>query len=78
MDKFFTEFFNYANGEDLDVADSIDSNTISKTKKTGREPSLRLRYKILLRNNFTCKQYGDSQAKDQNIELHIDHRKSNL
>ncbi len=66
-------FVNYANGEDLDVPDSIDSNTIGKTKKTGRDPSLRLRYKILLRDNFTCKQCGASPAKDQNIELHIDH-----
>ncbi|WP_309498370.1 HNH endonuclease [Sulfurovum sp.] len=44
-----------------------------KIKKTGRDPSLRLRYKVLLRDSFTCKQCGASPAKDQNVELHIDH-----
>jgi len=66
-------FVNYANGEDLELPNQIEKNTKDKTKKTGRDPSLRLRYKVLLRDNFTCKQCGASPAKDQNIELHIDH-----
>ncbi|MFA5427919.1 MAG: HNH endonuclease [Sulfurimonas sp.] len=66
-------FVNYANGEDLDLPNLIDKNKNGKAKKIGRDPSLRLRYKVLLRDNFTCKQCGASPAKDQNIELHIDH-----
>lgn len=66
-------FVNYANGEDLDLPDQIENDTKVKTKKAGRDPSLRLRYKVLLRDSFTCKQCGASPAKNQNIELHIDH-----
>ncbi|MDQ1244673.1 MAG: endonuclease [Campylobacterota bacterium] len=66
-------FVNYANGEDLNLPTQIENNTKDKTKNTGRDPSLRLRYKVLLRDNFTCKQCGASPAKDQSIELHIDH-----
>lgn len=48
-------------------------NSIQKNKKTNRDPSLRLRYKVLARDHFTCKQCGASPAKNSFVELHIDH-----
>lgn len=41
--------------------------------RTGRDPSLRLRFNVLKRDNFTCVQCGASPAKNPDIELHIDH-----
>lgn len=66
-------FVNFANSEDLEFSNSFKNNETNKTKKTGRDPSLRLRYKVLLRDNFTCTQCGASPAKEQNVQLHIDH-----
>ncbi len=44
-----------------------------KNKKTSRNINLRLRFKVLNRDNFTCVMCGASPAKSSNIELHIDH-----
>lgn len=41
--------------------------------KKSRDPSLRLRYKILTRDNYSCKKCGSSPAKDSKVKLHIDH-----
>jgi hypothetical protein len=49
------------------------TNEIQKDKETNRDPSLRLRFKVLKRDNFTCKQCGASPAKNTSVELHIDH-----
>lgn len=64
-------FVVWANGEELTApeANEIDSSQ----RKTGRDPSLRLRFKVMQRDNFTCKQCGASPAKDPSVELHIDH-----
>jgi hypothetical protein len=40
---------------------------------TGRDPSLRLRYQVLKRDNFKCQHCGRSPAKEPGVELHIDH-----
>jgi 5-methylcytosine-specific restriction endonuclease McrA len=48
-----------------------------KTKKIGhktkREISDRLRFRILMRDGFTCKKCGRSPMKDSDVELHVDH-----
>ena len=41
--------------------------------KTPRNINLRLRYKVLKRDNFKCSICGRSPANDSNIELHVDH-----
>ena len=64
-------FVVWANGEDLAAPNS--KNITSQKRKTGRDPSLRLRFKAMRRDNFTCVQCGASPAKNPNIELHIDH-----
>jgi 5-methylcytosine-specific restriction endonuclease McrA len=42
-------------------------------RRTPRDPSLRLRYKVLVRDNFSCCQCGRSPATELGIILHIDH-----
>lgn len=41
--------------------------------KTRRQPSNRLRFKILLRDGFTCQSCGSSPLKERDVELHVDH-----
>jgi transcriptional regulator of met regulon len=45
----------------------------TQIKKTPRTINLRLRFKVLLRDNFSCCYCGSSPAKDTSIELHVDH-----
>ena len=68
------EFIIYANSNEIEVnkRENIDTK---KSKLTGRDPSLRLRYQVLKRDNFSCCQCGASPAKDPTVELHIDHIK---
>lgn len=40
---------------------------------TQREPNLRLRFKVLQRDNFKCCSCGASPAKDPTVVLHVDH-----
>lgn len=40
---------------------------------TPRQPSLRLRFKVMRRDRFRCSQCGVSPARDPGIELHVDH-----
>lgn len=40
---------------------------------TNRNINLRLRFKVLLRDNFKCRICGASPAKDPGVELHVDH-----
>lgn len=67
------EFIEYANEKDITT---INNKNIEKTtKKTSRDPSLRLRFKVLKRDNFSCVHCGASPAKNPTINLHIDHIK---
>jgi hypothetical protein len=64
-------FVTWANGEELAAPELGEIN--NSQRRTGRDPSLRLRFKVMQRDNFTCKQCGASPAKDPSVELHIDH-----
>lgn len=67
------EFIEYANGKDIT---SINKDSAEKSlKKTSRDPSLRLRFKVLKRDNFSCIQCGASPAKNIETNLHVDHIK---
>ncbi len=66
-------FVEYANENDNTVITSSESKNI--IQKTNRDPPLRLRFQVLKRDNFTCVQCGASPAKDQSVELHVDHIK---
>ena len=41
--------------------------------RTGRDPSLRLRWHVLQRDRFTCCACGASPALSAGVELHVDH-----
>jgi hypothetical protein len=41
---------------------------------TSRDPSIRLRWKVLQRDRFTCCGCGASSALKQGAELHVDHK----
>ena len=58
--------------DDVEIPLSNNSNQQVITKKS-RDPSLRVRYRVLTRDNYSCKLCGNSPAKDLGIKLHIDH-----
>ena len=64
-------FIEYANENEFNIDATINEDI--SLLKTCRDPSLRLRFKILKRDKFSCVNCGASPAKDQNIELHVDH-----
>ncbi len=68
------EFITYANQNENEVLSEKDEEIIVN-KTTNRDPSLRLRFKVLKRDNFSCCQCGASPAKDNSVELHVDHIK---
>ena len=64
-------FVEYAN-----AAETIAPSTavvIPNARTTGRDPSLRLRFKVLQRDRFTCRSCGASPAMSAGVELHVDH-----
>lgn len=65
-------FVEYANASETPAPIEQESLS-SSSRKTSREPSLRLRFRVLLRDNFSCRQCGVSPAKQHGIELHVDH-----
>ena len=52
--------------------DDVVSNSGYK-HKTPRDVNLRLRFKIMQRDNFKCCVCGASPATNPSVELHIDH-----
>lgn len=63
------EFINYAN-------ENYIPSSKENHKANSRDPSLKLRYQVLKRDNFSCVQCGASPAKGHVAELHIDHIKA--
>ncbi len=41
--------------------------------RTGRDPSTRLRFRVMKRDNFTCRACGRSPATELGVVLHVDH-----
>jgi hypothetical protein len=66
-------FVNYANSGDLDSPTQRASASIPSRRTTGRAPSLRLRWKVLQHDRFTCCGCGRSPATTAGIELCVDH-----
>jgi hypothetical protein len=64
-------FVSYANSADLDSPTSPTS--IPSRRTTGRAPSLRLRWRVLQRDRFTCRGCGRSPAMMAGVELCVDH-----
>jgi hypothetical protein len=64
-------FVEYANAVGTDVPIVASSN--ESQPKTGRDPSLRLRWHVLQRDRFSCCACGASPAVTLGVELHVDH-----
>lgn len=64
-------FVKYANTGGTDAPTTVSSN--ESQPKTGRDPSLRLRWHVLQRDRFTCCACGTSPAIKLGVELHVDH-----
>lgn len=67
------EFIKYVKSEDWLLGDESVSWKPLATKRTGRDITLRLRFRILLRDNFKCQSCGASPANEPGVELHVDH-----
>lgn len=64
-------FVVYAN-DNINEAPASVENDATKTR-TSRDPSLRLRWRVLQRDRFTCCACGASPALSPGVELHVDH-----
>ena len=53
--------------------DACDHYKKNAVHKTSRDINLRLRFRVLQRDNFKCCACGASPAKDVSVELHVDH-----
>jgi hypothetical protein len=77
--KALEKFVIYMGNEMLSSSENAIQNTslepVSK-HKTKRDINWRLRFLVMRRDNFKCKNCGRSPATDINIVLHIDHIKA--
>ncbi len=82
--KALEKFVSYINADKLDEEESANDSPNEVTSvddasgktfkhKTKREISERLRFRILMRDGFTCKKCGRSPMKEMGVELHVDH-----
>jgi hypothetical protein len=69
-------FVEYANTNEVEGVEASMQSAFSDKRKTSRDPSLRLRWKVLQRDNFKCCACGASPAITLGIELHVDHIKA--
>ncbi|MBU0529538.1 HNH endonuclease [bacterium] len=73
----FVDFIN-SESEDNEFDDLVEVQQEENLKevikhKTKRNISDRLRFRILMRDGFTCKSCGRSPVKERGVELHVDH-----
>ena len=64
-------FVEWANTAEVATGPMVVPDDIKR--RTSRDPSLRLRFKVLLRDRFTCCGCGKSPATSPGTELHVDH-----
>lgn len=64
------KFVAVVNEEEIAIADDYK---IESNHKTKRDINLRMRFKVMQRDNFKCCICGASPAKDPSVELHIDY-----
>jgi 5-methylcytosine-specific restriction endonuclease McrA len=78
--KKFVEYINEENDE-LAINENISNTLLEENDigniihKTKRNISERLRFRILMRDGFTCRSCGKSPQNERGVELHVDHIK---
>lgn len=75
--KKFIDYINLETDEEqsseMEKFKEKETNREEIKHKTKREISDRLRFKILMRDGFTCRSCGRSPVKELGVELHVDH-----
>jgi len=66
-------FIEYANSSEIGYQKRKSANTKNKLRVERRDPSLRLRWKVLKRDRFTCCKCGASPVLKVGVEFHVDH-----
>ena len=66
-----TAFVDYANSSETNAP--MIQSIAAGDRKTGRDPSLRLRWHALKRDRFSCVACGANPACTPGVELHVDH-----
>ena len=78
----FDEFINFEEKNDAPPIEAENADQVigaasqsGVTKhKTKREISDRMRFKILMRDGFSCQSCGKSPTMERGVELHVDHK----
>jgi 5-methylcytosine-specific restriction endonuclease McrA len=65
-------FVEWANQKEIEPPE-CEENVVSADRKTPRQPDLRLRFRVLVRDRFTCCACGDSPANSPGVSLEVDH-----
>lgn len=55
------------------LAAGVEKTGKVRRPRTPRQPSLRLRFKVMRRDRFRCSQCGASPVKEASVDLHVDH-----
>ena len=66
------EWITDANG-DTQTKQGMLGKKPQKKRRTSRDVSERMRFRILLRDGFECQSCGASPLKNRGVELHVDH-----
>lgn len=66
-------FISYANSREYEPKNQKTDIIFANKQNVSRGPSLRLRWKVLQRDRFTCCKCGASPALKLGVELHVDH-----
>jgi hypothetical protein len=66
------QFVAYANARDARPPSPTET---AGGHLTGRDPSLRIRFRVMKRDNFSCRACGASPALQPGLSLHVDHIK---
>lgn len=67
------EFVEYANAHDVQPPIPAE---VTSGHRTARDPSLRLRFRVMQRDNFSCRACGATPALKPGLTLHVDHIKA--
>lgn len=70
----FAKHMNEAESTDKGISNAKSSRTSPGIRRTKRNPSLRLLFRVLKRDNFTCQSCGASPSKDPRVTLEVDHK----
>ena len=71
--KALEQFVAYANSQEMQAPTAKE---ILRGDRAPREVSLRLRFRVLKRDNFSCRACGASPALKPGLSLHVDHIKA--